>query len=896
MKMKKILIISLMFIFLLCLNIVGRKINITIEYADQKNNVPYGLTTLYFDNGNGFEEKDSVYEEIQDMTVHYSFHPLGIIKGLRIIPMRDGLTETYIDKLSLYIDDILVEEIEGEEFYASIAKNESAAQIEYIDDCILVKYKESEPWPYINLNYKTCLLANSFSWNTCVKTILCLVILFLPIGIKKVVKHNIIKKKNIVEPKQKLAVFMVTLLILWFLQKWLNIYLVVVLWLLPYLFYSYEERKNERCNWISILAFGIVSIAITFSCETISSLWTVKDYEWNIDYIILIVFSWIGTSVIESILSSCSRNDKDSQLIKNDSIIADVLVIVTGIFTLYEMMKFTLTTPAFYKTIITDLIGRMMTPVYLMNLFWGVIFLTVLCGFLGKGLGIFTFGIASLILIIGNAIKIYYHNTLLTPIDFLQIEEMFRIAESVIGTNMIALIILVIIALVIVGFWTRNKWIHILKPRFNLLYVAIPGIICIDLTFKVISFEYEDRDVFYKGYENEFVNERYDGVVFYNLINISKIKEIYMDEPDNYSYEYVQNKIREFETYIDGCKSEVRPNVILIMAESLFDIENVEGLAFNEEIETTLQQYESGMLISPRYGGYTSAVEYEALTGLSLIFYPSALVPYTTYFNQVDKSIPSIAHEFKNNGYETYAIHPNDKTFYNRDIAYQMLGFDEFLDKTAFEYSKDNVVAGTFLKDMPIAEKITELISTKDEPVFAFATTIAGHYMKEDRYSTTEIFASHDSLNTMELNEIEQAATSYKETDDMFRYLVEFIKASEEPTLLYVFGDHLPPLPTWNKLNYASNFYEKYGTVLASYSNFSEIVMPEYMTPNQLAAQLMVDSGICHSSYYDYIYSLRNNYPIIHSELLNDEQLFDLETYHLIQYDIMFGNQWFYKR
>ena len=72
--------------------------------------------------------------------------------------------------------------------------------------------------------------------------------------------------------------------------------------------------------------------------------------------------------------------------------------------------------------------------------------------------------------------------------------------------------------------------------------------------------------------------------------------------------------------------------------------------------------------------------------------------------------------------------------------------------------------------------------------------------------------------------------------------------------------------------------------------------MPEYMTPNQLAAQLMVDSGICHSSYYDYIYSLRNNYPIIHSELLNDEQLFDLETYHLIQYDIMFGNQWFYKR
>jgi phosphoglycerol transferase MdoB-like AlkP superfamily enzyme len=333
----------------------------------------------------------------------------------------------------------------------------------------------------------------------------------------------------------------------------------------------------------------------------------------------------------------------------------------------------------------------------------------------------------------------------------------------------------------------------------------------------------------------------------------------------------------------------------MIMAESLFDIENIEELTFNQEIEPTLRQFKKGTLISPRYGGYTSAVEYEALTGLSLAFYPSGLVPYTTYFNQMDKRIPSVAAEFNDNGYVTYAIHPNDKTFYNRDIAYQELGFDTFLDKTAFTLTDDNMVAGEFLKDMPIAEKIEDLIEEHEEPVFAFAVTIAGHYMGNDRYKQTNVKVSCDLLNESERHEIEQAATAYQETDQMLQSLIEYVQASEEPTLVYIFGDHLPPLPEFSKLDYLNNAYQKYGTCLAAYSNFMEIEMPEYITPNQLAAQLMRDSGINHSSYYDYIYSLREKYPVIHSEFCTVKGNPDMDMYRMIQYDIMFGNHWFYE-
>lgn len=90
--------------------------------------------------------------------------------------------------------------------------------------------------------------------------------------------------------------------------------------------------------------------------------------------------------------------------------------------------------------------------------------------------------------------------------------------------------------------------------------------------------------------------------------------------------------------------------------------------------------------------------------------------------------------------------------------------------------------------------------------------------------------------------------------------------------------------------------YDKYGTCLAAYSNYKELQFPEYVTPNQIAAQIMEDSGISHSSYYDFIYSLREKYPVIHNEFCNIDQIPELEIYRMIQYDIMFGNQWFYEK
>lgn len=77
------------------------------------------------------------------------------------------------------------------------------------------------------------------------------------------------------------------------------------------------------------------------------------------------------------------------------------------------------------------------------------------------------------------------------------------------------------------------------------------------------------------------------------------------------------------------------------------------------------------------------------------------------------------------------------------------------------------------------------------------------------------------------------------------------------------------------------------------YSNYKEIVVePEYITPNQIATQILYDSGIPHNSYFDYLYTLREGYPVIHKEFINVDGNPDLDLYRFIQYDIMFGNRW----
>lgn len=562
---------------------------------------------------------------------------------------------------------------------------------------------------------------------------------------------------------------------------------------------------------------------------------------------------------------------------------------------LYEGMICTLVNEYDIGETILFLINYVMTPKYLLNLILLFLLNGFFQGIVGKGLGNVLWGLLNLVLIIGNSIKIKFHQSLLTPMDFLQIKDMLRISTAFVNIKQVLVIVGIILltGIAIIIKFRKQVWSY-LKPNISVRKFFACGIPLICFTYLLATEKLTGMGYIYMAYANEFINEGENGVYVYNLNSILHLKDVYVSKPKQYTKENIQKLKQEFQN--TAIKKQTidddKPNVIVIMAESLFDIERLDSVTFSTEVEPTIHTYQTSELISPRYGGYTAAVEFEALTGMSLAFFPEGLMPYTTYFHNPKEQMPSIAWEFRKNDYETIAIHPNLKEFYNRDVAYQQLGFEQFQTIEDFTINNESATMAGYVRDVEIAERIINQLENAELPTFMFAVTIEGHYMNEQKYAEHLIKAKSSLLSEDQLWELEEMAESYRNTDEMIQMLINYINETDKNTILYVFGDHLPPLPAFEELCYTEDIYNMYSATLLAYSNYKDIDFEEeYITPNQLAAQIVLDADIEHSSYFDYIASFRKEYPILQKQFVDIEDS-EFDTYRLLQYDVMFGKHY----
>ena len=68
-------------------------------------------------------------------------------------------------------------------------------------------------------------------------------------------------------------------------------------------------------------------------------------------------------------------------------------------------------------------------------------------------------------------------------------------------------------------------------------------------------------------------------------------------------------------------------------------------------------------------GGNTANTEFEFLTGNSMAFLPTGSIPYQQY---IKSETPSLASYLKSLGYTTTAIHPYNRSGWDRDTVYEI--------------------------------------------------------------------------------------------------------------------------------------------------------------------------------------------------------------------------------
>jgi len=393
------------------------------------------------------------------------------------------------------------------------------------------------------------------------------------------------------------------------------------------------------------------------------------------------------------------------------------------------------------------------------------------------------------------------------------------------------------------------------------------------------------------------------------------LKEINVYEPEDYNQESVNETIDRIEALeVDVPEINVNQdvNIISIMVESMADISIAnQGLVFNEEltpnINATNQNIIKGNLLVSIFGGYTANTEFEVLTGNSMAMLPNGSVAFDRYVDENSNSIVGILKEL---GYSTTAVHPYLRTFWNRDVVYPLLGFDQFLSEE--DFAEDVERKKGYISDMALGEKIIELYeaSNKNQPFFLHSVTMENHTPYNDEtMGSVSVEMNTDLFKEEVLQEAGIHAKGVQDADALFGYLKEYFSNCSEPTMIIIYGDHQPFISSTiaNDSSYQDDV-NKYKTPFAIWTNYDiEEQTDITLDSSVLGAYILAYANIELPNYLKlnyYASSFINGYNgffvigkdedgndifYSYSDEMGEDITQYLKDHELLQYDLLFG-------
>nr|WP_297937675.1 alkaline phosphatase family protein [uncultured Lachnoclostridium sp.] len=511
-----------------------------------------------------------------------------------------------------------------------------------------------------------------------------------------------------------------------------------------------------------------------------------------------------------------------------------------------------------------------------------IVFLTLSLGLLMKR-RIFATTVISLIwMVLGttNCIILGFRSTPFSAIDTIMIKnalELFNLYFTPLEfILLVAGFIFAILALVVL--WRKAP---VRAKRNNFIKYAIMIVVLfaaellfthININAKILSSNFENLSYAYKNYGFAYC--------FTN-----SIVDVGISKPSNYSEKTVNEITEPMITGKENSetdktqKKDKKPNVIFIQLESFFDVNYVNDVTFSENpipyFTNLKENYTSGFLKVPSVGAGTANTEFEVLTGMSTAFFGAGEYPFKTILTK--KTCESMAYLFSSQNYATHAIHNNDGTFYSRNKVYANLGFDTFtpmeymynLEKNPRGWAKDNI----------LPEEIFKCIDSTEESDFVFTVSVQGH----GRYPSEQIDPTQTitiSGNNHKKTSFEYYANQIHEMDQMIGNLIDQIEESEEPTVLVLYGDHLPTLGLDESRLENANMYE---TEYVIWDNIGLKKQDEDLYSYQLSTKVFEE--------------LKQPLGIMqefHKEYANKDKDLYHKDMELLEYDLLYGNQYTY--
>ncbi len=532
-----------------------------------------------------------------------------------------------------------------------------------------------------------------------------------------------------------------------------------------------------------------------------------------------------------------------------------------------------------------------------------------------------------MILLTVNYFKLQFRDNPLFPWDFLlmsvaaSVVNRFKLIPSIPFSIAVIVFISVII---ILHFVTKKRVVY----KMNVITRSVTAVITC-----VLLVTYFSTYLFTTGVNLFTAKEYYieKGFVAAFAESAKYLKPI--DRPENYSEENMQaiyNKINDLpeQSYSN------RANIIVLMSESFWDITRVKELGFSKEIFPTYRELQktsiTGELLTNVYNGGTVNSEFEALTGFSVAYLPNEYMPYQRCMRPDFFSINSY---LKSEGYESLAIHPFEKTNYNRNTAYEYMNIDKTLWEEDFDKNTERMRG--YISDHALTERIISEYekhnAESDTPWFNLSVSMQNHggYWESsiDGDKNYNIDVSNFKGNSK--GSIKDLAIGLHYADLALGELIDYFEKVDEPTIIIMFGDHMSNAgPIGETLLDQSDLLkgnvdlsvdgksvstqdeqsvlEQRRVPFMAWSNYGNVQKDCGMiSVTQLLPTVFSEYNVTMPKYFEYLKKSQEIYPACASNIIldkdgkvsfinnmTDEQKKQYDEYWLIEYDYIFGKNY----
>ena len=345
-----------------------------------------------------------------------------------------------------------------------------------------------------------------------------------------------------------------------------------------------------------------------------------------------------------------------------------------------------------------------------------------------------------------------------------------------------------------------------------------------------------------------------------------------------------------------AASSEKMPNIIVIMSESFWDVDNLEEAvelspnpmdAYHKLAEKCI----SGYTAVNTYGGGTNTTEFEFLTGLNAMSFSDLSDYYGVLYAKEQDSFASYLRDL---GYSTMALHPYNGSFWCRDSGYYNMGFDAFYDRMDFE---NREIYHGYLSDHALTQEIIDRFQEQkqadsEKPIFSFSVSIQNHVYDlkyavetpDDTYKkNTSITYTNEEIDSQTQLDTEEYINGIAETTKALEELIAYFEEYEEDTIILFFGDHAPSFATtlYNSADIEENS-SLYRTPYLIWTNY-ENDYPSYgdMNVAYLSSVLIEYLGLPKPQQYYVNSYLRQHYPVntrYESNFTSQEYLTDMQN------------------